>query len=78
MLSMQRWVVTVANLPSAASYRGLTLLVADGANPTDCTVGGGSTIVGCKSNGTSWVNAPIAGSGGSPATFETNGTATKD
>lgn len=72
--AVQRWVVTVANLPPAASYSGLTLLVADGANATDCTVGGGSTIVGCKSNGTIWVNVPISGSGGSGVVLQTNGT----
>lgn len=51
--------------------RGYTIEIIDGANGQDCTVGGGSTSVQCKWNGTAWAafgDGNTAGAGGAPET----------
>lgn len=53
-------ILTVATLPAAASSTNSTVIVTDSS--TGCTVGGGTTILWCYSNGTSWV--AISGTGG--------------
>ena len=54
---------SVSTLPSASGNTGALLTVKDGLNPTDCQTGGGSFVVYCLSNGTSWA----AESGGAAA-----------
>lgn len=54
----------IAQLPAAASNSGVVALVKDGIGPTDCTAGGGSYAVHCKSNGTSWIALGGGGGGG--------------
>lgn len=54
---------TVSALPAASSNSGLEAIVTDGASLNDCTVGGGTDIVLCRSNGSAWV-ALGSGSGG--------------
>jgi hypothetical protein len=56
-MSAGRWApptAAVAGLPAAASYSGYVYRVTDGSSGTDCTVGGGSTEVWCRSNGSAW------------------------
>ena len=45
---------TVKGLPIAASASGWIVPVTDGTSTTDCTTGGGSDFVLCKSNGSGW------------------------
>ena len=52
----------VANLRSYTALKGVMAVVSDGNSSSDCTVGGGSTMVTCQSNGTTW--AQIAGGTG--------------
>ena len=47
---------TVATLPAAASYPHYSVLVIDGANSTDCAVGGGANNVACVNLAGSWVS----------------------
>lgn len=54
---------TIATLPSASSYPTSIVEVIDGTSGTDCTVGGGSTLVLCKSNGGAWTAVAGGGSG---------------
>lgn len=56
--------VTVANLPSASANIGRTYRVTDGASPSDCTVGLGSTSTVCTSDGSAWKSI---GGGANPA-----------
>jgi hypothetical protein len=50
-------------IPAAASGNsGWVILITDGASGTDCTTGGGSTLVWCRSSGSAW--AAIGGGGG--------------
>jgi len=81
---------TVAGLGSAASNRFRVYTVTDGANDSDCTVGGGSTRVICYSSGVTWLNlsggtgggAVVAGTGinvaGSTVSIDGAVTATRD
>jgi hypothetical protein len=81
---------TVAGLGSAASNRFRVYTVTDGANDSDCTVGGGSTRVICYSSGVTWLNlsggtgggAVVAGTGinvaGSTVSIDSAVTATRD
>ncbi len=48
---------------------GYVISITDGANATDCTVGGGTTAVLCQSNGTAYV--AVGGSGGGSGTYFT-------
>jgi hypothetical protein len=59
-------------LPSASTNPNTMAIVIDGISASDCTVGGGTTRVGCISNGVTWaamsgtstvVNAPLIGTG---------------
>jgi hypothetical protein len=50
---------TVAKLPSAVPYPGLSVQVTDGTTTTDCTVGGGIYTVKCTSTGGVWVGSAI-------------------
>lgn len=43
-------------------------VITDGTSSTDCTVGGGSGLVVCIDNGTSWVSAGTGGSGAGTVT----------
>jgi hypothetical protein len=55
---------TIAGLPAASTNTGKEFIVTDGASASDCTTGGGSTVVNmCRSNGTIWVQ--IGGGGAS-------------
>ena len=54
--------IPVAQLSPASFQANLIRVVSDGQNLSDCTVGGGSTLVLCISNGSAWVG--LAGSGG--------------
>ena len=53
---------TVATLP-AAGTAGTLRQVTDGADATDCTVGGGATVVLCQDTGVAWTVVAAAGSG---------------
>lgn len=56
----------VASLPAnAASSPGRIFTVTDGADTSDCTVGGGSSSVMCRDDGTAWVAVGSGGGGGS-------------
>lgn len=46
---------TVATLPTASSYPSYVVQVIDGANAADCSTGGGTINVFCKSQGGSWL-----------------------
>lgn len=62
---------TVASLPSAPSNTGKEFIVTDGTSASDCTAGGGSTVVNmCRSNGTTWVL--VGGGGGTSVTDACN------
>ncbi len=54
---------TVGGLPAAAGEANNVTLIFDGANITDCTVGGGAVWVTCRSNGSAWVvpYSPLVG-----------------
>lgn len=54
---------TVATLPAASSHPTSIVEVIDGTSGTDCTAGGGSTLVLCKSNAGSWTAIAGGGSG---------------
>ena len=45
---------TINALPIPAAANGWTIPVTNGASATDCTTGGGTSYVLCKSNGTAW------------------------
>lgn len=54
---------TVSTLPAAGTL-GRVAVVTDGTTKTDCTSGGGSTVVWCIDSGSVWTSASIsAGSG---------------
>ncbi len=59
------YIVSTLGTPATNTER----LVTDGANSSDCTVGGGSTRVKCIYNGSAW--AAIGGSGGSGGLVDT-------
>jgi hypothetical protein len=46
--------VTVSGLPSASTNTKRIVPVSDGLSAGDCSIGGGSTVVNCMSNGTVW------------------------
>lgn len=54
---------TVANLPAAAVANRIRF-VTDGNSATDCTVGGGSTLVLCRDSGSAWASVGGGGGGG--------------
>lgn len=72
--SNQNYIITVrvAELPAIVPPLQLAdqrhfvggRFVRDGADSTDCSTGGGTTVVFCLSNGTSWTGWPLGGSGG--------------
>lgn len=45
---------TVSTLPDASTHNGLLAYVTDGSTTSDCTVGGGTSIVLCSSTGSVW------------------------
>ncbi|MBV8553076.1 MAG: hypothetical protein JOY54_17405 [Acidobacteriaceae bacterium] len=53
---------TALNLPAAATTYGATYWVTDGNAANDCSSGGGSYMVACLSNGTSWTARSGTGS----------------
>lgn len=57
---------TVAGLGSASSNNGTVRIIKDGSSSSDCTVGGGSSINFCRSNGSAWVIISLGG-GATPA-----------
>lgn len=52
---------TVGTLPSAGSSETRVVFVTNGVSGTDCTTGGGSTLVKCYSNGSAWVHYTLSG-----------------
>jgi hypothetical protein len=54
--------VTVAQLPAAGSGSHGMRIVTNGASASDCTAGGGSTVVVCVDTGASWVASGSSGS----------------
>lgn len=48
--------VTVATLPSVADNKNKTYVVTDASTTSDCTVGGGSLKVACRSDGSTWTS----------------------
>ena len=58
----------IKNLPDATANTGVLIPVQDGSTSSDCTTGGGSSYVLCRSNGTVWTQA-----GGSSSTVNVNG-----
>ena len=56
--------IAIASLPSASANSGTVYWVKDGASATDCVTGGGTTLVACKSNGSTWGSVTIPGSSG--------------
>ena len=74
--------VTITNVAGLASVAGKTkgtiAVVTDGNSATDCTVGGGSNLVTCQYNGSTWSQLVASSSGGtafSAITGSTNSTA---
>lgn len=59
--------VTVAQLPAAGGGDFGVRRVTDGASATDCTVGGGSTILLCLDTGAAWEAVGTGGGGGGAA-----------
>lgn len=59
---------TVATLPSASSTSGQTAMVTDGISVADCTTGGGTFAVPCKSNGLGYSALQIGSGGGNVST----------
>ena len=59
---------TVSGLGSAAAFPNAIKRVNDGATAADCTIGGGSFIVDCLSNGSTWA-AYGGGAGANVAPF---------
>jgi hypothetical protein len=57
----------VSSLPAASSNPGEVFIVTDGSAASDCTAGGGSTAVLCRSNGTAYV--ALSGGSGSGGGF---------
>lgn len=51
---------TVANLPNPPNHPNTVFMVTDGASVSDCSVGGGTTIVLCIWNGSSWGAGGVA------------------
>jgi hypothetical protein len=51
---------TVGTLPAASSNKGRTFQITDGVSNADCTVGGGTSLVFCRSNGTSYFPVPAS------------------
>lgn len=56
--------VTVAGLPSASTAPYGLAMVTNGNSAGDCTMGGGSFVVFCWSNGTVWASVGAGGGGG--------------
>lgn len=65
MIGMSLGSAAVSGLPTASLSAGKIYAVVDGASIGDCTVGGGSSITLCRSNGTAWLPFGDGGSGGS-------------
>lgn len=63
---------TVSNLPAAGSNNKKLFIVTDGATTSDCTTGGGSHAVMCRSNGTAYAALTGGTSGGSGSSGPTN------
>ena len=67
---------SVASLPSASSAgNGSFAIIRDGASPLDCSTGGGTFIVTCVSNGTTW-SAESAGAASAATLIMNNATTT--
>src|ERR1700684_2671761 len=70
-------ITTVAGLPSVSGKtNGTIAIVTNGASATDCTTGGGSTVVNCQFNGSSWSQVVAASSGSTAFSALTGGTNT--
>lgn len=65
----------VSQLPAASANNGVFAQVSDGANPLDCSTGGGSLVVACVSNGTNWI-AESAGAASATTLIMANAAAT--
>ena len=59
--------VTITNIAGLASVpqlkKGTIAVITDGSTATDCTVGGGTNVVTCQYNGTTWGQLPAASAG---------------
>jgi hypothetical protein len=68
-------ITTVSGLSSiSGKENGTVATVIDGVSPTDCTVGGGTYLVNCQYNGSSWSQFVGSGSGASAWASITGGT----
>ncbi len=67
---------SILGLPEPGGNTGAVTIISDGANTSDCTVGGGSDWVACRDTGAAWTKAFPAGdfldfnADGSPAYLE--------
>jgi hypothetical protein len=70
--------ITITNVAGLASVAGKTngtiAVVTNGASATDCATGGGSTLVTCQFNGTTWSQLVAASSGSTAFSALTGGT----
>jgi chaperonin GroEL len=66
---------TVSTLPAAQTAYNTIVPVTDGTSSTDCTTGGGSDFVLCKSNRTSWTAVTVGGGGPGITQLTGDGTA---
>ena len=64
---------TVATLPPAASNPNSKVQVIDGTKPADCSVGGGSLVVLCTSQGGAWIGTTALPSSSGNPTGQQNG-----
>jgi hypothetical protein len=73
----------IGSLPAASGFAPVTTgsdvtyfyrQVSDGTGASDCTVGGGSNLHWCVSNGTTWISAVPLGATGATGAAGTNGT----
>lgn len=55
---------TIEGLPGASTNVGRIQIITDGVSTSDCTVGGGSNTVFCRSNGSVWAALTLPGGGG--------------
>jgi hypothetical protein len=65
---------TVSTLPTASTNNGVVAQIKDGLTPTDCSTGGGSLIVFCVSNGTSWIGQSAGAASASTLVISNSGT----
>lgn len=68
-------ITTVAGLASVSGKtKGTIAVVTDGSSGTDCTVGGGTSVVACQYSGTVWAQLTAASAGATAFSAITGGT----